>query len=399
MLIASVGKSENENSYEAGKEAAIVAALQGEAVDVALVFATTGYEQELLLKGVADVLPDVPITGCSAEGVIANAWSYEGEHGVVVLLLGAGSGAFHTLHVPEYAEDSEAAGRAMYAQLPQETWEQGKLLLLFPDGLAGDCTALLGALEGLLPPDITVLGGSAGDAMQMQRTFQYSRTGVRSGGLSGLLLSGSFEVHHCVSHGCEPIGSPRRVTRSEGGWVHEIDGVSAWSVFQEYLDGQPEELNADGIVFLCVGIPLETELAAHYDPFIVRSPAQLDKSTGALFFPGGPIPEGTKIQLTRRDEQKSYTSANQRVVQLVDGLGGPPDLVLQFDCAGRGQILYGAEAHEKGVRSLQRTLGHEAPWIGFHTYGEIAPVGGRNFYHNNTVALVALYSRGEIGAE
>ncbi len=36
-------------------------------------------------------------------------------------------------------------------------------------------------------------------------------------------------------------------------------------------------------------------------------------------------------------------------------------------------------------------LGRETPWIGFHTFGEIAPIAGETFYHNFTVALCALY--------
>ena len=38
--------------------------------------------------------------------------------------------------------------------------------------------------------------------------------------------------------------------------------------------------------------------------------------------------------------------------------------------------------------------GATVPWIGFHTYGEIAELGGQPYYHNYTVVLCALYERG-----
>lgn len=78
---------------------------------------------------------------------------------------------------------------------------------------------------------------------------------------------------------------------------------------------------------------------------------------------------------------------------LVSRDGRRPDLVLQFDCAGRGRILWGGCAAQEIVAPLRRTLGETTPWIGFHTYGEIAPIGDRPYYHNYTVALCAFYER------
>ena len=71
--------------------------------------------------------------------------------------------------------------------------------------------------------------------------------------------------------------------------------------------------------------------------------------------------------------------------------GRAPAFVLQFDCAGRGRILFGACAAAEIVVPLRKTLGPATPWLGFHTYGEIAPIAGRPYYHNYTVALCAVY--------
>jgi hypothetical protein len=42
---------------------------------------------------------------------------------------------------------------------------------------------------------------------------------------------------------------------------------------------------------------------------------------------------------------------------------------------------------------MQEILGRDLPWLGFHTYGEIAQLGGTTYYHNYTVVLLALYDR------
>jgi hypothetical protein len=76
---------------------------------------------------------------------------------------------------------------------------------------------------------------------------------------------------------------------------------------------------------------------------------------------------------------------------LEEGRGDEPALVLQFDCAGRGQALFGSRTAEHIVHPLREVLGTKTPWIGFHTYGEIAAIGDETHYHNYTVVLCALY--------
>ncbi|MHC4429553.1 MAG: FIST C-terminal domain-containing protein, partial [Planctomycetota bacterium] len=215
---------------------------------------------------------------------------------------------------------------------------------------------------------------------------------VANDSISALLLKGRGSMEVAVSHGCSPIGLERVITRTDGGWVHEIDGQPAWSVFKEYLDGDPEDLNAEGIVHLCIGQPLDAEAAEEYAPYVIRTPLSLDKGTGALFFPGGGLRSDQPIQLTRRDPARIKDSARACARRILDKQPDlEPALVLQFDCAGRGCALFGAFAAEQIVRPLQETLGTTTPWLGFHTYGEIAPINEQLHYHNYTVVLCAVY--------
>ena len=188
-----------------------------------------------------------------------------------------------------------------------------------------------------------------------------------------------------------PIGLERTVTRAEGGWVREIDGRPAWDVFKEYLEGDPPDLQAEGVIHLCIGKPLDAEATRDYDaPHVIHTPLHLDKETGALFFPGGGLSSGERIRLTRRDAARIRESALGCARKLVRP-DQRPAAVFQFDCAGRGRALFGSYAADEIVRPLQAELGTDVPWIGFHTFGEIAPIGGRSYYHNYTVVLCALY--------
>jgi hypothetical protein len=182
------------------------------------------------------------------------------------------------------------------------------------------------------------------------------------------------------------------VTRSDGGTVYEIDGRPAWSVFKEYLGGDPSDLTAAETVHLSFGQRIPTPAPATYGEYVMRTPFGLDQTSGALFFPGS-LPEGARIQMTRRDPDRIRQSAAQSARELAERRSARPNLVLQFDCAGRGRIMFGERASEMIVKPIQDVLGHDLPWLGFHTYGEIAQLGGTAYYHNYTVVLCALYDR------
>ena len=68
-----------------------------------------------------------------------------------------------------------------------------------------------------------------------------------------------------------------------------------------------------------------------------------------------------------------------------------PAFVLQFDCAGRGKVMFGACAAREIIEPLRAEIGQRVPWAGFHTYGEIAATEHGLDYHNYTVALCAFY--------
>lgn len=391
---AGVGISRARDAREASREATRTAcgALAGAAPDLCLVFATSGYEQKAVLDGVRDVAGDVAISGCSGEGVIAASISDEGDRALAVMAVRSDRIAFETLLVPGYGSDPGGAGRELARQVAARA--QGDIvgLLVFPDGLRGNCDELLRVLHDALPSRTIVVGGTAGDAMTFHRTNQYRGGEAATDAVAAVLLRGRGRMSVAVSHGCTPLGLERTVTRSAGGWLYEIDGRPAWSVFKEYLDGDPEDLNAEGIIHLCLGETLLGDAAGEYDRYIIRTPLQLDRGNGALFFPGGGFRSGTPIRLTRRDPDRIRESARScaRRVRATAG-GDSPAFVLQFDCAGRGRALFGSSTAEQIVRPLQEEIGPTVPWIGFHTFGEIAPIAGKAYYHNYTVALCAVF--------
>lgn len=390
---AHVGVSACEDALVAGREAAraAIAPLPDGRADLALVFATSDYEQQALIEAIQAELPHARVLGCSGEGVIAQDESLEASAAVAVMAIASTSVRFDTFVVEDYATQPADAGRRL-GQMVKAQVPDPKCVCILSDGLMGNCTDFLQALHQEMG-EVPIVGGTSADAMTFEQTYQYAGTRVLSGGVVAFVMSGAVDVEIAVSHGCAPIGLERTVTNADNGWIREIDGVPAWQLFKEYLATDAEDLNADGISHLCIGEPIDGDTSG-YDPYVIRTPLQLDKASGALFFPGGGLTEGNRIQLTRRDPEKIKRSAQACAARVLDSHDGEaPAFVLQFDCAGRGRILFGACTAAEIVVPLRKTLGPTTPWLGFHTYGEIAPLGGRPYYHNYTVALCAVYDR------
>src|SRR3712207_7001710 len=79
-------------------------------------------------------------------------------------------------------------------------------------------------------------GGGAGNNYNPEEpTYQYCDDEVISDGVSYALLSGEAQTAWAISHTLIPIGGERKVTRSKGNVIYEIDGKPATEVLEEYL--------------------------------------------------------------------------------------------------------------------------------------------------------------------
>lgn len=354
-----------------------------------LVFATIGYDPRALLAGIRSVIGTAALAGCSGEGVISGSCSDERSRAVTVLAIRSRDMQFAVAARDDYGAATESCARALAAELCASGDADLVGVILLTDGLLGDCTRFLAAFQAALPVHTTVVGGCAADDMAFERTYQYAGDEVLSAGVVAVAVRGAAELKVAVSHGCTPIGLPSTITRARDGWIMEIDGRPAWEVMRDYLGPEAQDLNAEGMSHLSLGRPLVPERAGDHDAFVVRIPTALDQTTGALFFPGGGLVEGEQVRIMRRDADRIQRSAAQCASELAQAR--TPAFVLQFDCAGRGQVMFGNCVAEEVVRPLQRALPGSTAWVGLHTFGEIAPLGAKLHYHNYTVALCTVY--------
>jgi len=334
-----------------------------------------------------------PLCGCSGEGVIAGAEADESNFSVGVMAISSDQLRFSHGMVTGLKEDPAEAGRAIAEAIQPEVDSDTLALFLFPDGITLNFDRLVAGLEGQLNLDrlLPLVGGTAGDNLAMKRTYQYYNDQVASDGVAWALLSGGAQIAWAVNHGCVPVGVEYKVTRSEANVIYEIDDRPALEVLKDYVTEDEIEDWARAVFTFSFGFKVPGYMQ-DYDEYIIRGMVGgKDDATGSITIPTE-VSEGTSIWLTRRDYEKLANGVDRAAEEIKAQLGEEPaKLVFQFDCAARGKALLREQQKLQLLETLRGRVGPDVPWLGFYTFGEIAPVGERNYFHNYTVVLMALY--------
>ena len=369
------------------EDAALAAALQAlsksghDHADLALVFvsgdAYAGAPR--MLHAIRRVTGARAVVGCSGAGVLTEAREVEGESAVAVLTVRDDRLALTPFLLEDQAQVGGAAGAADLVDQVGATVAEGGCLLILPDAMGLDPRALLSGLHESLGRILVMGGVAAGTPI-----FELFNTDPVRGGLVGVALSGAPIIG--VAQGCMPIGSPYVITRAEANVIHQIGSRPAVEILKEAilsLENPGERIRRAGIFAGLAIDPAKSPLER--GDFLVRNLAGVDQESGAVAL-AEPVKVGQTIQFQIRDAQSSREDLKSTLEEMAKRLGGRrPAFGCYFNCAGRGQGLFGVPDHD--VSLIRQHLG-EFPLAGFFGNGEFAPISGRNFFHNYTGVLV-----------
>lgn len=388
-----IGRSDKEESFEAGREAALDAVneISGEP-EILFVFAAREYDCNELLKGVYSVSGTIPMIG----GTTAGELSTKGfsTNTVVVLALNSDSLEFTTGIGVKMSEDELQCGKTLVDDLlKKQTLEDALSLLVFPDGLGGDGCKVLDGINSALPDKLEIIGGCLGDGEEYSRTYQFYDGKVYEDSIPGVLISGqsSFKTGIGVRSGFESIGNKMFCTESEGTVVKKIDGVNALELYKELL-GEERSKRLPGIFReYPFGLIDEKVAISGEEYFQLRCGFTANEDEGSISCSGS-IPEGSAITITAGSRGDLINGARLAAEQAKTTLGdAEPKLIMVFSCIGRKLVL-GRRVSEE-IDAVQKTMGSDVPLIGFYTYGEIGPIDkGRSSlseakFHNETLVI------------
>ena len=104
------------------------------------------------------------------------------------------------------------------------------------------------------------------------------------------------------------------------------------------------------------------------------------------------VREGTDLWIVRRDKELIRNGLQTISDQIrVQTRAKKPKFVLHFECVGRGKVIFRESEKIDLVRSLQKQIGADIPWLGFYGFGEIGPIREHNCFHNFTAVVTAIF--------
>ena len=348
---------------------------------VVLFGASNLIDRPALVQRIFDTYPRSRIVGCSSAGEI---------HGTRVLddsLVVAVAKFDHvTLRIADArisgTDESLAAGKEIARQLNAQDL---RAVLVLSDGLQVNGSELVRGMNSILPASVTVTGGLAGDGDRFKRTWVIADRRLTPGFVAAVGLYGdAVRVGHGSKGGWDAFGVERRVTRSRGNVLFELDGRPALQLYKEYLGERASGLPAAGLLF-----PLTLRSAPSDDKRLVRTILAVDEANQSMTF-AGDIPEGCYAQLMCANFDRLIQGASEAALSTGNRVAtGPAPLAIAISCVGRRLVL-GERAEEETEATLE-VLPPGTLQIGFYSYGEISPyTTGHCDLHNQTMTLTTI---------
>jgi hypothetical protein len=361
-------------------------ALAGANPQLILVFGSVEFfAQPAFSSALALAFPKAQVLGCSTAGEITNQGV--SDHTAVVSAIHFDHPSFRTTSTPlSDMDDSAAAGKRLAAQLKAEGLHA---VLVFGLGVNINGSELIHGMAEILGDQVVITGGLAGDNGAFSQTWTLGKEGPSS---STIVAAGFYGSHQHLSHGSfggwQAFGPARKVTRSKGNMLYELDGEPALEVYKRYLGDHARDLPASGLLF-----PFAMLGADHNETGLIRTILGINEAEGSLTL-AGDIEEGGFLRLMHASTDALVDGAETAAKKTRDM--HPEDragLAILVSCVGRKLVMGGRVDEE--VEAVSEVLGKDTVLAGFYSYGEINPFLGITDckLHNQTMTISFLTER------
>lgn len=325
--------------------------------------------------------PQASIVGCSTAGEIAGTRVL--DRSVVATAVSFQSSRAEVAVVElESAKSCAEAGRALAGALPHEGLVH---VFVLSEGLAVNGTDLARGLASALPAGVAVTGGLSGDAERFKRTLVLFGEEARSGRVVAVGLYGDrLRFGFGSLGGWDAFGPMRRVTRSSGNQLFELDGRPALALYKQYLGDHSAELPASALLFPLLVRPPDGQSE------VVRTVLSVDDADQSMTF-AGDVVENAEAQLMMANFDRLVDGAEGAASRAHQALlGTSTELALLVSCVGRKLLL--KQRTEEEVEVVRDVLGDRACLAGFYSYGELCPTAplASCELHNQTMTITTL---------
>jgi hypothetical protein len=330
------------------------------------------------------MFPDAHVVGCSTGGQIHNDDISDDE--ISAVTLGFDATKIRLAREPAHSpEHSRACGAAIGRTLAGEDLAG---IFVLSDGLNINGSELVAGITGVVGERMPVTGGLAGDGAQFKETLVGADCEPRNHMVAAIGFYGrAIRIGHGSAGGWDEFGPRRRITRSAGNVLFELDGSPALDLYEHYL-GEDEVKGLPGTALL---FPLRIYNPQRPQHDLVRTVLAVDRNARSMTF-AGDMPEGWVAQLMRGNFDRLAAGAADAGRQASAAIAKDSDgdgLAVLVSCIGR-RLLMGQHTTEE-VEAVGAEFGSRVSRLGFYSYGEISPhaVSGVCELHNQTMTVTA----------
>lgn len=333
------------------------------------------------IKAITNTVNGTTVIGCSTAGEIHNSTLADNS------LSGVSMHFDKTNIKATHAEISSPAGSFDAGKKIAETLKADDLVGVFVlcPGLNINGSDFVKGMVSVLGKDIPVSGGLAGDGANFQKT--------------ATLFGGEILVNHAVAvgfygagleyktssrGGWNIFGPARRVTKSEGSILYEIDGKPALALYKEYLGDKADELPSSGLLY-----PFAILQEDRKETGLIRTILDIDREKESLIL-AGDLPQGSLVCLMHADIDNLIDGAADAAQDVKIEAGSSSSATILVSCVGRKLVMDEDVIEE--LDAVRRIVGKDSAYAGFYSYGEICPfkTTGQSELHNQTMTITHL---------
>jgi hypothetical protein len=354
--------------YEVAR-AALAQLGQDKTPSFALLF-TSHPQPGRVLKGVGDVLGDVPLIGATSAGEYSHAGYV--EDGAGLMLVHNDGIHFHPLgHPKRWFRFGSLLGQL------HGTTEAGlgsahhRTLVLFPDDRSMSLDKVVDQAMAETAMLYDILGGPGPTIPTPPRppAVFFNRRMFKAGLVGAEILS-QQPIGAALANGWTPVSGPYRVTKVDERRVIRIDGRPAREVYEDFLHEQgitsgddiPHRTLLQHPIGICQNGDCKVSVLMGID------------TAGALQVTSPP-PENSLIHILGTQPDAMITAASRAIRQALGALENRQTAgVLFIDCMSTAMVLEGVYAQQR--QAVQQTLG-DLPFLGFRSHGVLARLRGQ----------------------
>lgn len=349
-----------------------------------LVFGAKAFENTAApFEALKTAFPQSVIAGCSTSGEISGACVNDNSISVAVARFEHTRLRRAITEVTDATDSCQAGTRLAEALNTKDL----RSVLVLSDGTRVNGTALVAGLSETLRDGVSIFGGLAGDGSQFASTWVLDGDAPKRNHVCAVGFYGSrLRIGHGCDHGWSDFGPERRITRSEGNVLHELDGKPALDLYKNYLGELASGLPGNALLF-----PLAIRRNEEDALPLVRTILGLDEAQKSMTF-AGDMPVGAIARLMRASDESLIDSASAAIASANhDSIGAQNGaLVISVSCVGRRLVL--GERTDEEVETILEGVPPGSRHVGFYSYGEISPTlpGGMSDLHNQTMTVTVL---------